>query len=282
MAQPPPVRRRLVGSLLRQYREAHGFKLEDVARILECDRSKISRIETGERGVRGKELRELLTEYGVDSGTQDTLVAIVRPRRSGGWWEDFDKILPGQYLDFIVAEGLATQVMVYAPLHVPEPLATGAYVRALALGDPAIPDGQHEWRVGAAIARQKLLSERRPDLQVILGEAALRQQIGSLRDMREQFIRLHTLASEPGQNIRILPFRAGAHAAGDSGGFSVLHFDQTPELGLVHISGASGGICLDDADSTTAYGKVFSHLHRHTLTREQTIARFHELARAPR
>jgi hypothetical protein len=28
MAQPPPVRRRLVGSLLRQYREAHGFKLD--------------------------------------------------------------------------------------------------------------------------------------------------------------------------------------------------------------------------------------------------------------
>ena len=35
------------------------------------DRSKISRIETGERGIRAKELRELLTEYGVPATEQD-------------------------------------------------------------------------------------------------------------------------------------------------------------------------------------------------------------------
>lgn len=47
MVTAPPVRRRLVGDALRRYRENLGYTLDDAARILECDRSKVSRIETG-------------------------------------------------------------------------------------------------------------------------------------------------------------------------------------------------------------------------------------------
>src|SRR5947199_10718002 len=60
----PPVRRRLVGGALRRYRENVGYALEDAARVLECDRSKLSRIQTGERGVRPEGLRELLRGHG--------------------------------------------------------------------------------------------------------------------------------------------------------------------------------------------------------------------------
>jgi hypothetical protein len=43
----PSIRRRLVGSALRRYRESLGYDLGVPARILECHPSKISRIETG-------------------------------------------------------------------------------------------------------------------------------------------------------------------------------------------------------------------------------------------
>ena len=76
----PPVRRRLVGGALRRYRENLGYTLDDAARILECDRSKISRIETGQRGIRGKELRELLAEYGIGDEQQKILTALADPR----------------------------------------------------------------------------------------------------------------------------------------------------------------------------------------------------------
>jgi predicted transcriptional regulator len=52
VVETPPVRRRLLGGALRRYRESLGYRLEDAARILECDRSKISRIESGRRGIR--------------------------------------------------------------------------------------------------------------------------------------------------------------------------------------------------------------------------------------
>src|ERR1700680_241610 len=42
MVSAPPVRRRIVGRALRRYRESLGYTLDDAARTLECDRSKIS------------------------------------------------------------------------------------------------------------------------------------------------------------------------------------------------------------------------------------------------
>ena len=93
MTGQPPVRRRLLGSALREYRESLGFNLDEAARILECDRSKISRIETGERGIRAKELKELLTEYGVPGTEQEALLAIAHRGRESGWWLDYRDVL---------------------------------------------------------------------------------------------------------------------------------------------------------------------------------------------
>jgi len=54
--------------------------LNDAARVLECDRSKVSRIETGERGIRVKELRELMNEYGL-AEEQQAVPALLAERR---------------------------------------------------------------------------------------------------------------------------------------------------------------------------------------------------------
>ena len=103
MIAAPPVRRRLVGGALRRYRENLGYTLDDAARVLECDRSKVSRIETGQRGIRGKELRELLTEYGVDDQPQAILAAIADPRGARGRYGANADVLPalGRTISFL-------------------------------------------------------------------------------------------------------------------------------------------------------------------------------------
>ena len=105
----PPVRRRLVGGALRRYRENVGYTLQDAARVLECDRSKISRIETGQRGIRPKELRELLAEYGVPDSEQAALVAIASRGGQRGWWHPYADVLPGAYLDYVIMESAAVR-----------------------------------------------------------------------------------------------------------------------------------------------------------------------------
>src|SRR5260370_40175403 len=91
----PPVRRRLVGGALRRYRENVGYVLEDAARVLECDRSKMSRIETAQRGIRPKELRELLTEYGGPAREQAALLALASRGGPRGRGHAYADPLPG-------------------------------------------------------------------------------------------------------------------------------------------------------------------------------------------
>ena len=85
MTDAPPVRRRLVGAALRRFREQAGCTIDDAARLLACDRSKISRIETGQHGIRPGELRDLLAGYGVDGSRYDGLLSIARHARQPGW-----------------------------------------------------------------------------------------------------------------------------------------------------------------------------------------------------
>lgn len=281
MKKSLPVARRLVGSLLRQYRQAHGYKLEEAASILECDPSKISRIETGERGIRPDQLSKLLTDYGVDTETQAILVALAHSYKTDGWWWGCRNVLPGPVLDFSVTEGLASRIMIYAPLQVPEVLWTMEYGTAVCAADLSVPDGAETAAVDAVIAhRSALLFDRAPECTVVLGEAALRRQIGNADIMRRQLTRLFELsgAEYPWLSIRVLPFNAGAHAAGGTGAFSVLQFDQPSDLGLVHISGAAGGVCLDGNAAIAAYSRTFARLGSSTLTREQTRIKFRQLA----
>ena len=117
------MRRRLVGGALRRYRENMGYALEDAARVLECDRSKISRIETGQRGIRPKELRELLTEYGVPDSEQAALVGLARRRDSRGWWDQYANVLPEAFADYLAMESTAAEIFARN--------ASGAQVAAL-------------------------------------------------------------------------------------------------------------------------------------------------------
>lgn len=281
MSHPLSTRHTLVGSLLRQYREHLGYNLDDAARILECDRSKISRIETGQRGIRPTELRHLLTEYGVDSPTQATLIAILRPRGADSWWNSYRKVLGDGYLDFVVAEAVASCAWVYAPLYVPELLQAEAYAEAVMAADATVSEEYEALAIEAVVTRQAaLLYERRTDLVVIMGEAALKQQVGGTTVLREQLAHLAELtADHPWITIRILPFTIGAHAASAGGGFSLLKFNATPTLGLVHVSGPSGGICLDDAAAVSAYTTVFTQVSSCALNPEQSAEKLRRLAK---
>lgn len=99
MVPAPPVRRRLVGRALRRYREDLGYTLSDAAQILEFHASKISRIETGDRGIRAKELRELLAEYGIAGEQLAILTLLSDPRGAFGWHREYDDVLHGAWKD---------------------------------------------------------------------------------------------------------------------------------------------------------------------------------------
>jgi transcriptional regulator with XRE-family HTH domain len=266
--------------MLRSYREAAGYKLDDAARILECDRSKISRVETGQRGIRPKELRELLTEYGVAAPTQDALTALARPRDANAWWRDYRGALPQNYLDFAVAEGVASRILVYAPLRVPELLWTPEYGQAVAAADPTVPEDAEEIAVEAAVAyRGGTFVERQPDCTIILGEAALHHRFGSLDVMHAQLAHVAKLSGPdyPWLTIRVLPFSAGICSG--AGEYSILEFSDLSDMGLVHASGPQGGVCLSTPSIVEAYARIFSRMGSLSLDPERSTLRLRRGAR---
>jgi len=278
----PPVRRRLVGAALRRYREARGYGLDDAARILECDRSKISRIETGHRGIRGKELRELLGEYKVDEGEQAALVSVASHGQDPGRWLEFKDVLAGPGEDFVIMESSAAEILGHEPHRVPALLQTPAYARAVADADPALDDdAQRDQAVEVTMIRQRIvLKEQHPRLEVILGEGALHQAVGGPEVMRAQLRRLATTAdrgADAGITLRVLPFAAGAHAAAGCG-MSVLRFAGAPGIGVVHLGGLSGGVSLDGAQDLERYLRAFAQLRLAALAPAASARLLREMA----
>jgi len=250
-AAAPPVRRRLVGRALRQYRETLGYTLEDAARMLECDRSKMSRVETGDRGIRGKELRELLAEYGVDGERRAILELLANPQGARGWFRDYDSVLRGSWRDYLTLETAASRISVYEAQRVPGLLQTPAYARELAEADPLLADdAARDSATEAVLARQRaILEEGRAEVHLIIGQAALEQRVGSAKVMDEQLRVLARLAAGNGAiTVQVLQFDAGAHVAAGDGSLAILQFDQSPDLGLVHLGGIGGGVCLEGQD----------------------------------
>lgn len=269
----PPVRRRIVGTTLRRYRQELGYGLDDAARVLDCDRSKISRIETGQRNIRPKELRELLTEYGADERAQDVLAMIANTRRTQGWWQPYADVLPDACRDYFALEMAASQILVFSGQQVPDLLQTREYATAVAEVTPGVSLAEFEQLVEACLVRQEVvLTESSPEVVVIIGEAALRQAVGGYQVMHAQLASLADVRSRfPKVSIQVLPFARGAHAAGAAGSFTVLRYPEAPDLGVVHLPGVAGGTFLEERESVTAYATAFGQLQESSLAPTASI-----------
>ena len=263
------MRRRLVGTALRRYRENVGYALDDAAKVLECDRSKISRVETGQRGIRPKELRELLTDYGVPENEQDALVGLCRRSGQRGWWEHYAGVLPDAFLDYVIMEATAAEIMIYEAQRVPDLLQIAEYARAIAAAEPGgeFNPKRTEAMVAASAIRQELVLGGRGRLGVVIGEAALRQEVGGRAVMAEQVTRLAELVSVyPNVALQILPFSAGAHAAAGSASLAILRFPDAPSLGVVYLEALSGGVYLESQEDVARYIRAFALLRAAALS----------------
>jgi transcriptional regulator with XRE-family HTH domain len=274
------VRRRLVGGALRRYRENVGYALEDAARVLECDRSKISRIETGQRGIRPKELRELLTEYGVPVSEQLALVSIASRGGPHSWWHPYADAMSDAYLDYVIMESAASEIMTYEAQLIPDLLQTDEYARAIAAAEPGyVTDQQREDAVAAkAVRRQAVLSGGRR-FSVILGEGALHQAVGGADVLAGQIRHLARLSEDaPAITLQVLPFSAGAHVGAGSGSLAILRFPDAPSLGVVHLEALSGGVYLESQSDVARYIRAFALLRAAALSTSDSTRLLRRLA----
>ena len=281
MTDAPPVRRRVLGAALRRFREQAGCTLDDAARILDCGRSKISRIETGQRGIRATELQELLAEYGVDELHRDALLSLAHQTRQDGWWQSAGRVRGDAYPDFAGLGGTGTTICTYDAQLLPGLLQTSDYARAIAAASlvEASPD-EHEEFVRVRLAQQHVLTRDHHPLQVwaVLGEGALRQMVGGRDVMRAQLRHLIDISDrQRNVGLQVLPFAGGAHAA-TSGPFVTITFPGAPDLAVVYLAGQTGGIYLHGSEEVARYTLAFEHLRAAAFSPAATMSLIEEVA----
>jgi len=226
-----------------------------------------------DRGIRGRELRELLAGYGIDEQMQTTLAEMADSRGRNGWIGTYADVLPGACQDYLLLESGASRLSAYEAQRIPALLQTPDYARALAEASPGLAGEDAQDRVvEATLARQKaIFGERKPDVHLIIGEAALHQEVGGPAVMHGQLGLLAGISGDSGLiTVQILPFSSGAHAAAGLGSLTILQFPHAPGLGVVYLDGARGGVCLETQADLAAYVRTFEQLRAFALSPAQS------------
>jgi transcriptional regulator with XRE-family HTH domain len=281
MSVTPNIRRRLVGNVLRDYRQDMGFSLTTAASIIGCHISKLSRIETGERGIRAAELRDLLTEYHVAEPEFTLVTNLANSHRDNGWRRDFPGLMTEAQREYLIMEAAATIISTYHAQQIPGLLQTEDYARAIAAADPAIPTERTDYAIATLKRRQKtIVDDPEHEVAVVLSEAALKQNIGGTKVMRDQLAHLAELAEHhPGVTLQILPFSSGAQPAFATGGMTILSCGTTTGIGVVRLPAIGGGAWLEDRDDVTRHLAAFTQLRHHALTPDDSQQMIWKMAR---
>jgi transcriptional regulator with XRE-family HTH domain len=236
--------------MLRALRTELGLTVEQVAGELLCSPSKVSRMETGQRGATQRDVRDLCDLYGVsDRGARERLMVLAREGKQQGWWQSFS--LP--YNAFVGLEQEATSMTMFQSAVVPGLFQTTDYSRAIHLnGMPQLDEAAIEERLEERRTRQQLLTrENPPQILLMLDEAVLQRSLGGAAIMSGQLDRIIVAAKSPNVTLRVLPFSIGAHPALESN-FIILEFaGEAPTI--VYVEGLVGHIYLERQQDVERY-----------------------------
>ncbi|MFD4629330.1 helix-turn-helix domain-containing protein [Streptomyces sp. NPDC058284] len=281
--QHPNVRRRVLGANLRRLRERKGLLLEDAAETLSCHAAKVSRIESGRSGIRQLDLRVLLDLYGLEDPVErEGWLSLAREGKRQRWWRSLEDKLPRDFLDLIGLEEEVSHCRGFQPSIIPGLFQTESYATAVIQGGSAGPLSEDQrTKVRVRLERQKALARSDPpalDVWMVLGEAALRQQVGGGAVLREQLVHLAELAQLPNVTVQVLPFTAGA-CKGGMLPFLLYSFPAPAELEVVLLENFTSHAYLESAEDTRHYTSAFDHIRAAALSALESESLITKVAR---
>jgi transcriptional regulator with XRE-family HTH domain len=233
------------GDALKEARESRGISLRKLAVLIgrkESDSGLISRWETGERTPKPDDVASVIEALGLGDDAAAELMALATNAGQSGRWHAVTIAERRQQMNaLLAAERTATTVTHLAPLLIPGVLQTSAVIRAMML-EGEVPVDEIDERVAIRIGRRDLITRRTPaKLDVLLGEAAIRQVIGDRDVWVEQLTYLAEMVELPNVEVRIIPFGAGWTPA-LAGPFILFDSDQAPSI--ISLELHRGGLML--------------------------------------
>lgn len=259
--------------MLRAMRLAKDLTVEQVAESLLVSPSKISRIETGQRGATLRDIRDLAVLYELDDDVRQLLADLAAEGKQRAWWQPFN--LP--YSIYVGLEADAASIRDFALGIVPGLLQTEAYALAALRAGYAHRRSAEELQqmMRARMERQRrvLHSDDAPakEFCTVIDEGVLRRVVGGPDVMSEQVKALAAAAQLPDVRVRIVPFEAGPLPV-VTNKFIILSFDRPTMPDVVYLESFTGELVLDHKDAVDQYAEAFDALMAMSLSDEDTLA----------
>ncbi|MGC1567024.1 MAG: helix-turn-helix transcriptional regulator [Trebonia sp.] len=275
------VLRMMLGGQLRRLRETGGITPEQAGFEIRASRSKISRLETGRVGLKGRDVQDLLTLYGVtDEDVLEKVLALVRQSNTPDWWAKYNDILPGWFEAYLGLESAASTIRSFEIQFVHGLFQTEDYARAVTRpGRKGAPAGEIEDWVRLRLSRQALHARQKPPrIWSVMDEAVLRRPVGGPAVMRAQLRHLVKMGAMPHVTLQVVPFSRGRHAA-ESGSFTVLRFEERDLPDVVYLEQLTGAIYLDQRSDVEQYLEVVDEVSGEALTPDDTTRFIEQVAR---
>jgi transcriptional regulator with XRE-family HTH domain len=223
------------GAEVRRARTAAGMSLADLGQLVPCDKSTVSRVESG-----------LLAPDEAFARACDGAFP-----SAGGWFTRFfaahakwEIAMPPAFRSFVADEARATALYTFEHSLIPGLLASEDYSRAVLSRHLGASVEQVTARVAARMARQAILDREDPPLLwAVIDDAALSRCVGSPEVMRDALAHLTGIAARPNVTVQVIA-DAGAHV-GLQGAFTVAEI--TGSACSVNIEDIADGRVCDDA-----------------------------------
>ncbi|GAA0320878.1 DUF5753 domain-containing protein [Actinoallomurus spadix] len=128
------------------------------------------------------------------------------------------------------------------------------------------------------LKRQQVLTRGDPlRYEAIIGEAALRQQIGGLTVMRAQLGRLIESPRPDRLSIRVLPFSAGA-GLGVSGSFTLFSLRPPGGLTAALVEDFAQTTFFEAETDVTAFDRIYAYYKRAALDESSSLRLIQQIA----
>jgi transcriptional regulator with XRE-family HTH domain len=188
---------------LRERRKAAGFTSQDaLAKVLNCDRTRVTKAETGQSVPTDDLLEAWAMACDFDARPWKVVARHARERSSGA---------PRWFQGWLDVEGKAHTLRIWQPLTMPGLFQTSDYARALYR--TWLNEERTEEQVEIRMRRQAIFDRADPpSTTVVLDQSVLYRLIGSPQVMQDQLAHLVEMSERPTIMIHIFPSDIGANA----------------------------------------------------------------------
>jgi hypothetical protein len=195
-----------------------------------------------------------------------------------GYWENHPEVTM-RSRTLVRLEPAAIAIVNVEPLLMCGLVQTADYARAV-MRSYGIPDERIELQIGARTARQAVLTkDKPPKVDLILGEIALRQVIGSHKIMAQQLRAMLAILDLPNVRLWVVPFAQSGNAGLDT---PFHRMDFARNQSVVFLEQKTAGIFVEDEEKMDYFRRYAARLAKAALDPTEsaslvaTAAREHE------